>query len=244
MTYLVVGASAGLGREVARRLAARKSDLVIVSSDRRDLEVMASDLAIRHRVKVETVEADLGAADPCLQRLVEAIQRLGRLDGLIFTAGANLPDDDLTLEFEQAQRLLRINFQSIVYITAELLPLLRNSPGASITAFGSVAALRGRRRNIYYSCAKRALQSFFESLRHSLVGAGIATQFYVVGYLATNLAFGIPTPLPKADPEAFSAKILANLNKDMGVVYYPWYWKYLGTIVRMTPWSVFRRLDF
>ena len=60
MIAIVVGASAGLGRALAEELAATGHDLVVVSSDARDLEALASDLRIRHGVRVVTVPFDLG----------------------------------------------------------------------------------------------------------------------------------------------------------------------------------------
>ena len=52
MTYLVVGASAGVGRGLAARFAAAGHDLVLVASDERDLAAMAADLGI-HPVVVK-----------------------------------------------------------------------------------------------------------------------------------------------------------------------------------------------
>ena len=61
MIAIVVGASAGLGRALAGELAATGHDLVVVSSDARDLAALASDLRIRHGVRVVGVPLDLGA---------------------------------------------------------------------------------------------------------------------------------------------------------------------------------------
>ena len=52
----------------------------------------------------------------------------------------------------------------------------------------------GRSRNVAYSAAKRALASFFESLRHAFADSGVVVQFYVLGYMDTELAAGIQSP--------------------------------------------------
>ena len=71
---IVVGASAGLGRALAGELAAAGHDLVVVSSDARDLEALASDLRIRHGVRVVTAPSDL--PPPCRSSRSSSIRRL------------------------------------------------------------------------------------------------------------------------------------------------------------------------
>ena len=41
----------------------------------------------------------------------------------------------------------------------------------------------------------------------------------------TALASGLHTPIPKGDPERLSARVLQNLGRDVGVVYYPSFWR-------------------
>ena len=60
MTYLVVGASSGLGRALAERFASAGNELVLVSRDRRDTEALSAHLAILHGVKVSPVTIDSG----------------------------------------------------------------------------------------------------------------------------------------------------------------------------------------
>jgi short-subunit dehydrogenase len=81
-----------------------------------------------------------------------------------------------------------------------------------------VAATRGRATNVVYSASKRALQTYFEGLRHASVGTPVRVQFYVVGYLDTNLAFGRRTLLPRADPEGLAARVVRDLDRDVGIV--------------------------
>ena len=52
MTFIIVGASAGLGRSIAEKFASEKNDLVIISSDMKDLVPLKSDLEIRFKIKV------------------------------------------------------------------------------------------------------------------------------------------------------------------------------------------------
>ena len=244
MSFLIVGASAGLGRELARTFAQAGHDLVLVSSDARDISAVAHDVAIRHGVRVRTVVADVGYDDQHYVDLIEtAITEIGPIEGCLFPVGAAMPDDDGGLPISDALWLTRTNYLSIVSIVSRLLPRLSSVDRGIIVGFGSVAATRGRANNVIYAAAKRALGSYFESLRHACVGTRVLVQFYVVGYLSTSQAFR-PTVLPKGDPSALAARVYRYRGRDFGIAYYPSWWRYVALLVRAVPWSIFRRLAF
>lgn len=240
MTYVIVGASAGLGRALAHRFAAAGHNLIVVSSDKRDLSAVAADLSIRYGVQVVPVTADVGSGDAYLDRVAAAVDALGGVNGLLFPIGAVSSNDNGSLDPHMAEWLTRVNFLSVVSLVARFLLILRRQPQAAIVGFGTIAATRGRGVNVAYAAAKRALESFFESLRYVCAGSHVRVQFYVLGYLDTNLAFGISTLMPKADPNMLSARVLRNLDRDIGVVYYPRFWRYLCAVLRHVPWVLFR----
>jgi len=242
VTYFVLGASAGLGRALARRLAAARHDLILVSSNERDVAAMAADLSVRHGVRAVPIGADVGEGDVYLERVAEAARALGSLDGLLCPLGAVAEGDDGRLGPQQAAWLTRVNFLSVVSAVTRFLPALRGRPRAVIVGFGSVAAARGRGANMVYAATKRALESFFEGLRHLCVGSNVIVQFYVLGYLDTNLAFGRRTPLPKGDPDALSARVLRDLGRDIGVAYYPAFWRPVCAGLRRVPWFLVKLL--
>lgn len=244
MMYVILGGSAGVGRALGTCLASAGHDLILVSSDERDLRAMTADLVIRYGVRVCSVAADVNDGDSYLDRIASAADAMGGMDGLLFPVGAVAPTDDCSFDPARVTWLMRVNYESIVRAVTRFLPDLLIRPGATLVAFGSVAAVRGRRRNVSYSAAKRALQSFFESLRHACVGSNVTVQFYVLGYMDTALARGLRTTLPKGDPEVLSARVLRNLGRDVGVVYYPSFWRPAAFALRHTPWWIFKRMSF
>jgi short-subunit dehydrogenase len=244
MTYVIVGASSGLGRALAEHFATAGYDLVIVSSDTRDLNALASDLTIRSGVRVFPVEADLGGEGDYPALIYDAAGKLGDIQGLLFPVGANSTEDDVNISTAAAIRLAKTNFLSVVAIIGKFMPMLHRGSRVAIVGFGSVSASRGRNANVLYAAAKRALASYFESLRHAAAESGVFVQFYVLGYLETNLSFGIPTLLPKASVKKLANRVLDGLNKDFGVAYYPGYWRFVCMMVRLLPWFVFKHLKF
>lgn len=242
MTAVVVGASAGLGRSLAERLAAAGCDLVLVSSDLRDLDALAADLRIRHAVRVRPVPLDLARAPVDLEPLERAVDELGEIDALLLPAGWTAEMDGITLDPVVAERLVRTNFLSIAAIVSALLPHLLERERASVTAFGSIAAVRGRGANVVYAASKRALATWFEGLRHACAGTRVRVAFYVLGYLDTSLAFGRRTPLPRADPGGLAARVVRGLGRSQGVLYHPRAWRLVAAALPLVPFALFRRL--
>jgi short-subunit dehydrogenase len=241
MRSLIVGASAGLGRALAEHLAAAGHDLFLVASDQRDLVATGDDLRIRHGARLAVMSMDLTAPEPGRLR-AEVMARLGGLDNLFYVAGTSLMDADV-LRDDMLEDLIAVNFSSGVRVVNAFLGDLAKLPGANIVGIGSVSAARGRRLNSVYGAAKRGLEFYFEALRHRLTGMPCRVQFYRVGYLQTRMTFGQKLPFPALDPKRAALVITANLGKDAGLIYLPWWWRIIVGIVVLLPWPIFKRLN-
>ncbi|MBZ0090253.1 MAG: SDR family NAD(P)-dependent oxidoreductase, partial [Thermoanaerobaculia bacterium] len=141
-----------------------------------------------------------------------------------------------------AETLLRVNFLGPHRIIEHLLPSLASAANPVVIGVGSVAACRGRGQNVVYAGAKRALASYFESLRHATAASKVRVQFYVAGYLDTNLSFGHRLPLPPASVRSLAGKIVARLQRPGRVYYFPRYWRWICWMLRLLPWPLFRRI--
>lgn len=243
MNFIVVGASAGLGRALADQLAAKKHNLVIVASNQEDLDALAADLRIRHSVTVEVAAQRMKCDNESVNKVKEAAGRLGQVDGIYFPLGYSRIDDDGSLVADDIERIVDSNLASIMALTAAYLPdmLQRNEGGLAF--FGSVASERGRSSNIAYAAAKRGLQSFYESVQHRTAASNIRVQFYQLGFLNTAQTAGKKLPFPAAEPEAAASFIVGRINKS-GFAYFPSFWTLICMALRLTPWFVFKKLKF
>jgi len=243
VTTLILGASAGLGRELARQFAARQHRLLLIARDAADLEAEAKHLRLVYGAEVEFVAAD--AADPvALTRLLSALACAPTIRNLCFPVGLTIEPDDGLLPAPETVALVNANLTSIMAVTALFLPAMLQADRGNIIGFGSVAAIRGRRANIVYAAAKRGLESYFESLRHRLAATGVEVQFYRLGYVATRMTYGKTLLFPAATPEAVARRVLRGLDRDIPLTHIPGFWAGIGAVVRALPWSLYRRLDF
>jgi short-subunit dehydrogenase len=240
LSYLIVGASTGLGRALAEEYASAGFDLVLVSRDQRDIEPLAAHLRIRFGIAAVAFAADLANDSDFLVGVEDALAQVSPLRGLLLPIGASDPDDQIGLSDELMMRLVYANFLNPCRLLNALLPRLR---GGEVIGFGSVAALRGRTRNAAYAASKSALMTYFESLRHWAGAAGIAVRFYIPGYLDTNLAFSQNLPFRAADTRILARRVRA----DTGLTrtrYFPGYWRFIVSLLLLLPWSIYRRLKF
>jgi short-subunit dehydrogenase len=240
-TSIVIGASSGLGRALATELARKGNALLLVASDLRDLDALASNLNLRYGVAVRALALDLGReADPGA-RIAGALAGLPPASALLLPIGYSREDDDFSLDAAGIGQLLAINLHAPLAIVHALLPTLVETHG-TVVLFGSVAAVRGRGRNVVYATAKRALVSLGESLRQRYKPGELCVQVYRLGFLATNLTHGMRLPLPAADPERIARMVVRRLGRGSSSRYLPRWWGLVALLVRLLPWFIYRRM--
>lgn len=242
MTYVIVGSSSGLGRALAERFARAGNELVLISRDARDTQVLASDLQLRYAVKVSHLVFDLDAEILDCSPIDECLEGHAPLQGLLLPAGINAEADSIGQSAACLHMLNRVNYLSPCQLVNHYLSRIEEAGGA-IIGFGSVATARGRSRNAAYAAAKRGLESYFESLLHYSVGRGFTCAFYVLGYLDTNLAFDQNLLFGAASPEKVADSVYRRLGQS-GKRFLPWPWYFLYRVVQYLPWAIFKRLSF
>jgi short-subunit dehydrogenase len=240
-TAIVVGASSGLGRALAEELARKQCALLLVASDRRDLDALGASLEVAHGVPTRGLALDLGReADPGA-RIAAALDGLPPAKTLLLPIGQSRGDDDLSLDAAAIGQLLAVNLHAPLAIVHALLPRLVEARG-TIVFFGSVAATRGRGRNVVYASAKRALVSLYESLRQRYRPSELRVQMYELGFMATNLTYGMKLPLPAADPRAIARTVANRVDRGSFRRRLPRWWALVALLVRWLPWPIYRRM--
>ena len=80
-------------------------------------------------------------------------------------------------------------------------------------------------------------------MRHRLAGTDCAVRFYRVGFMKTTMLTGSGGALPAVSPDWVAGRVVANLDRGGGFSYLPGWWWAIAVVLRLLPWSVFRRLD-
>lgn len=237
---MIIGATAGVGQALVGRLAQAGYDLILVGRDPDDLDRTAVDARARFGVETQVVVAD--AADPAAfaARVAEALQDTV-VDVALIPMGVSIESDVVDGDVDDAISLVNVNLSSVVASTMEIARAMRSRRSGTIVGFSSIAASRGRPRNPAYAAAKRGLNSWFESLRVDLFESGVTVSWWTLGYVDTNLSFGQELPFPAANASDVAEIVVRRLDRA-GHHVYPSWWRGLLGVLRVVPFTVFRRL--
>ncbi|HEV2350677.1 MAG TPA: SDR family NAD(P)-dependent oxidoreductase [Terriglobia bacterium] len=191
---LVTGASRGIGRAVAVRLAAEGAELVLhCNKNRSPLEDLAASLP-RPSTIAQANMAELSE----IRRMFESLA--GRaLDILVNNAGIWRPTPIEGTAPEALDELVAVNLKSVFWVTQSALPLLK--PGARIVNISSVAARLGVAGRSVYGATKAAVESLTRSLALELAPRKILVNAVAPGYVETDMTaehFSNPAVLERA----------------------------------------------
>ena len=167
---MVTGATAGIGRAVARALVSSGATVILHGRNEKALEALYQELKpLGPEPSVAQIDLER-AQGPQYQQLTNEIEsRYGRLDGLLHNAailGDRSPIDHYDIGLWQ--RVLLVDLTAPFILTRCLLPLLRNSADASIVFTTSSVGSRGRAYWGAYSVAKAGLENLAEILGEEL----------------------------------------------------------------------------
>ena len=240
MSYLILGASSGLGRELAYILAKNSNDLIIISRDERDLRAIKSDLEIKFKITVKYFVVDASSFDEVKKFLYSNLNLLSEIRGILFPVGMMEDKDEILNDMSVSNSLIQANMGVVVYFLSKIFPIFMQKNKGVIVGFGSISSTIGRDVNTVYAASKRGLESLFESLAIMALPSKLKVQFYTIGYLDTNLSYGKKLLLPKGSSKKLAKIVHKNLNKNYKKIYYPLWWTVIAIIIRILPFSLIR----
>ncbi len=231
----VTGASSGLGRALALRLA-RAGWRVAVSARRvSELETLAAEAGGGiHAYPLDVTDAAATAAT------VEAIEReLGPIALAVLNAGTHQPMPAREFSAETVERLLRLNVFGAVHAMEALLPRMRTRGRGQLAVVASVAGYRGLPTAAAYGASKAAMINMLESLRPELEGEGVLLQVVNPGFVRTPLTDRNPFPMPMLMEVADAA---AALHRGLGTtrfeIVFPRLFCWLVKLYRVLPYAL------
>jgi short-subunit dehydrogenase len=219
-TALVTGASAGIGRELARALAARGHGVTLVARRAERLDQLAAELRDRHEVRAETVAADL-SQEAGRDRVAAEVEARGlTVEVLVNSAGFGIyvpfPTSDRARELEQVRLLV----EAVVDLDARYVPGMIERGRGAVINLASTAGFQPLPGNNTYSAAKSYVLLHTEALHDELRGTGVTATAISPGPVATEFqetsdpAFADKLPkLVWCDPERVARDALRAVER-------------------------------
>jgi short-subunit dehydrogenase len=181
---VVTGASSGIGLELARQLAERGYDLLVVAEDA-GIERVASQFK-KDGVTAEALRVDLRREEG-VARLAERIGRAGpSLDVVALNAGVGVSGPFTETSLEAELDMIRLNVTSVVHLAKRVVPVMLANGHGHILFTSSVAADMPAPYLAVYGATKAFVLSFSEALRHELGDSDISVTALQPGATDTN----------------------------------------------------------
>ena len=236
-TFVLTGATGGIGAAIAGRLAAEGARLVLQGRNEQRLDDLLQALGPDHSY----VAGDL--SDAMTRRaLLEHCRGLPQgLDGLINNAGTSMFAPLEATGIGELQTQLTTNLLVPMAVTRDLLPLLRRRERAAIVNVGSTFGSIGYPGFSAYCASKFGLRGFTEALRRELADTGVAVQYLAPRATATDLNGTAVDAMNSAlgnavdDPAVVADALIALLHSGRDGLYIGWPEKLFARLNQITP---------
>lgn len=242
LKLMIVGATSAIAHETARCFAADGAELFLVARSAEKLAAVRDDLVARGARRVENYVLDVNAFDQHQAMLDSAIEALGGLDAVLIAHGTLSDQQACQQSVEETLRELNTNFLSVVSILTPVANHFEKQRRGSIAVISSVAGDRGRGSNYVYGTAKAGLNAFLSGLRNRLSKAGVTVLTVKPGFVDTPMTADLKKNPLFANPHKVGKAIYENMKEGRDILYTPWFWWPIMTMIRNVPEFVFKRM--
>jgi NAD(P)-dependent dehydrogenase (short-subunit alcohol dehydrogenase family) len=246
MKAVILGGTAGMGREVARRLSERGDATFLLGIGDDDLARSAADLKARHpqQADVGVAVCDLEKPETFAPALDAADEALGGFDTVVVTAALFATQDVLENDLELTRRMVTVNYANTVVFCEHARTRMLERGGGSLTVFSSVAGDRGRKPVILYGSSKAGLSAYLEGLDHKFHDAGLHVLCVKPGFVKTAMTAGLKPPPFAGEPVQVARDVVRAIDRRTPVLYTPRMWQLVMMVIRWLPRFVMRKIGF
>jgi len=233
-TYWLIGASEGLGRELAKQLDAQGAQLVVSARKPERLETLRSALSQARIVVMDVTDR---------KSVQQAIECIGEIDGVIYNAGTYEPMQASEWDSEKALTMLDVNFIGAMRVLGAIVPRFVAKGQGDVTLIGSLAGYRGLPASIGYSASKAALRSLAETMRFDLRGTGVDVRLVNPGFIKTRLTQKNDFHMPMLmTPEKAARRVIKAMERRRFRTDFPAPFSWAIRVFGILPdWIVYRR---
>ncbi len=183
-TALITGASRGIGRAIARRLAERGYNLELVCRNNIDiLNDFSSELIEKYGVTCHTYAGNIGD----YEFVTELFNHIDKLDVLVNNAGISYFGLITDMTPDEWKNIMSINLDSVFYMSKHAAKLMLQNHSGHIINISSVWGNVGASLESAYSASKGAVNSFTKAMAKELAPSGISVNAIACGIIDTDM---------------------------------------------------------
>ena len=234
-TAWVIGASSGIGRELALLLSEQGS---YVAASARSADKL-KDLAEQAH-KIGGYPLDVTDPESVKSSAADIEEASGPIDLVVLCAGAWTISDVAKIDVPAIRKGVEVNYMGAVHVLDAILPGMLARRQGHIVIVASVAGYRGLPRSLAYGPTKAALINLAETLNAELAPHGVKVSLVNPGFVDTALTRDNPFPMPAImSANAAAKKLLAGLKSERYEIIFPRRFVYPMKLLRIVPNVVF-----
>ena len=232
--YWLVGASEGLGREVAFCLSRAGAEVIVSARSEDRLKELVAELPGK---------ASYIAVDVADRAAVEAAAKeAGELDGVVYLAGVYWPMKAQEWDNEKADMMGEVNFLGASRVVGSVIKDMVAKNAGHIVLVGSLSGFRGLPGAIGYCSSKAGMMSLAESMQADLRTSPIEVQLINPGFIKTRLTekndFNMPFIMSAEDA---AKEVFEHMNTDTFKKSFPMVFSWVFRLSQFMPdWMYYR----
>ena len=234
---IVIGASSGIGRELAKLLAANGYSIAIAARRMPLLNTLRDELPNGALVK----QLDVSSPDTSKIVLSELIGEMGGIDLVVFAAGSG--DLNEKLEWQLEQTSIATNVIGFSAIANVAIKYFISKKSGHLVGISSLAAIRGGKASPAYNASKAFISNYLEGLRQKVTSLGLPVIITDIqpGFVDTAMAKGEGL-FWVASVKKAATQIYEAIKKKKSHLYVTKRWRLIAWLLRAMPESLYNRL--
>lgn len=235
-TVLILGANSDVAKQCILKYVARGFSVIAASRDLDSLKVFVEENNLEKNVQIIFFDA---ADFPSHQKFYAELSSKPHI--VIYAAGFLVENEKALHDFENAKRMMEVNYMGAVSILNIIAMDKSNKNLERIIGLSSLSGVRGRKSNFVYGSTKAAFTTYLAGLRQELSARKITVNVLVSGYINTKINAGLALNKSLLMEPAYVAEHIVNAGNNFTIV--PnWKWKIIYFILKILPEKLVAKL--
>ncbi|HCL4448029.1 TPA: 3-oxoacyl-[acyl-carrier-protein] reductase [Clostridium botulinum] len=209
-TAIVTGASRGIGRAIAKKLASMGANLVLnYRSSAKEIDTLLEEIE-EFGIETLVIQGDVSSFEDSKKIADEAKNKFGTIDILINNAGITKDSLILRMAEEDFDKVISVNLKGVYNCSKHIAPIMLKQRSGKIINISSVVGVAGNAGQCNYAAAKAGVIGITKSLAKELGSRGITVNAVAPGYIRTDMTDALPEKVKKSIEDLLPLKILGT----------------------------------
>ncbi|MCR4944642.1 MAG: 3-oxoacyl-[acyl-carrier-protein] reductase [Clostridium sp.] len=188
---IVTGASRGIGKAVAKKLASQGVNIVLNYRSSEEKAIEVENELKEFGVEVLRVKADISNISEAENLVNKAKERFGKIDIMVNNAGITIDKLIIRMKEEDFDNVINVNLKGVFNCLKSITPIMLRQKEGSIINISSVVGISGNAGQVNYAASKAGVIGMTKSLAKEIGTRGIRVNAVAPGYIQTDMTEGL-----------------------------------------------------